>query len=188
MLTSFVRRRRRRSSKRVSFKSIEIKEKILESGGESDPQEYLMNKNMSIMTDDEPDFYVSKPLVGMNSSDEARKILNEYANAEEKLVRTKNLSDEGILEESNDALENIMDGYVIVDIEEMTQIARNSSDNSDSESVKSMRDPLNCICNNTWYPQFKRYVLKNLGWVSLNFFFDYNYNIKQNFQFFFNAL
>lgn len=164
MLTSFVRRRRRRSSKRVSFKSIEIKEKISESGGKSDTQgrheeEYLMNKNMSIMTDDEPDFYVSKPLVGMKSSDEARKILNEYANAEEKLVRTKNLNGE-ILEESNDALENIMDGYVIVD---MTQIARNSSDNSDSKSVKSMKDPLNCMCNNTWYPQFKRYVLKNLG-------------------------
>lgn len=164
MLTSFVklRRRRRKSSKRVSSKSIEIKEKISEKyGGRSDTQrneeEYLRNKNVSIMTDDEPDFYVSKPFVGTRASDKTRKNLNEYVimNAEEILVKNNNTS------------EKIMDDYVIVGTEEMpvTLIEKNASDNSDSESVKNMEQSLkNCslMCNHTWYPQFKRYVLKNL--------------------------
>lgn len=164
MLTSFVklRRRRRKSSKRVSSKSIEIKEKISEKyGGRSDTQrneeEYLRNKNVSIMTDDEPDFYVSKSFVGTRASDKTRKNLNEYVimNAEEILVKNNNTS------------EKIMDDYVIVGTEEMpvTLIEKNASDNSDSESVKNMEQSLkNCslMCNHTWYPQFKRYVLKNL--------------------------
>lgn len=164
MLTSFVklRRRRRKSSKRVSSKSIEIKEKISEKyRGRSDTQrneeEYLRNKNVSIMTDDEPDFYVSKPFVGTRASDKTRKNLNEYVimNAEEILVK------------NNNASEKIMDDYVIVGTEEMpvTLIEKNASDNSDSESVKNMEQSLkNCslMCNHTWYPQFKRYVLKNL--------------------------
>lgn len=164
MLTSFVklRCRRRKSSKRVSSKSIEIKEKISEKyGGRSDTQrneeEYLRNKNVSIMTDDEPNFYVSKPFVGMRASDKTRKNLNEYVimNAEEILVK------------NNNASEKIMDDYVIVGTEEMpvTLIEKNASDNSDSESVKNMEQSLkNCslMCNHTWYPQFKRYVLKNL--------------------------
>lgn len=171
MLTSFVklRRRRRRSSKRVSFKSIEIKEKISEKYREENDvqrrneEEYLRNKNVSIMTDNEPDFYVSKPFVGTRPSDKKRKSLNEYVivNAEEKFVGVNNSSGE-ILVKSNDASGKIMDDYVIVGTEEMPVIA---CDNSDSESVKSMEQPLkNCslMCNHTWYPQFKRYVLKNL--------------------------
>lgn len=168
MLTSFVklRRRRRRASRRVSFKSIEIKEKISEKYGRgSDTQqkqeEYPRNKNISIMTDDEPDLFVSKPFVGTRPSNKTS--LNEYVivNAEEKFLRAKSGE---ILVKSNDASEKIMDDYVIVGTEEVpvTPIA---SDNSDSESMKSMEQPLkNCslMCNHIWYPQFKRYVLKNL--------------------------
>ncbi|XP_071872058.1 C2 and C2B_Munc13-like domain-containing protein staccato isoform X3 [Bombus fervidus] len=130
--------------KYLSPKSSEIKNSTLKyeitKGTEVHNKEYLTNKNLSIMTDDESDSCVENSFVGMN------------------LMEKKP-------SKANDISSRSLDEYIIVSIEEKpaTVITKNVHDNSDSESVKtSIVSRKNCCtaCNDRWYMRFKQLILR----------------------------
>lgn len=150
MLTGFVklRRRRRRVSKRVSFRAIANRIRVPEVVKRNDTvlydKEYLKNKNLSIMTDNEPDFYLQDPII--------RKRINE------RKLKAISGSSRGSFHE-----------YVIVAVEEqpVTTNSKSVNNNYDSANVNRNTDSVSSKnprpkCHKTWYMKFKRQIIKAL--------------------------
>lgn len=136
MLTDLakLRRRRRRTSKRVSSKAIENPKRVGESARKKETvvcdRELLKNKNLSIMTDNEPELYL--------------KVGGTYLKKKERSF------DDYVIVGNNET--------------PVTPFTKNANDNSDSESAKTLAVPgkPRSPRSSSWYSKLRSQVLKSL--------------------------